>query len=505
MENLRRKIWNITNLKETFFPTLAEDGSVILDYYVRIMLFFYPLFLVQDQVLHVFTGKSLLYYAITLLSAVLYLFFLSRKMAAYASGLCRTECLFLLAALLLMSKAVVRIFQGDMGYEKEMFLWCVIGTYFLLKSFGKSHRYYLDLILFSALLLQAGAIKFFIWGGESIPGVDRLCTWPEAGASYYLLAACAASVRYCGEKRKNWEKFYLLTAAFGYLTLFLLGDMGAICLAVLFLLTIPLVYPATVFLVKRNLTLCFGFLLIGSNLPLLSYGKNSLLAGRYDLKFSISIGLFLCAAGLFISKYWEKIPRDRNPDAVILKRFRRWYGRTMAAVILLMAVCLLEGNGFAGLPERLGVEALKAFAAALGKGISGVQGFPAALLEDYGMLGFGLWISIAILLLEMVKKRWREADETAQSYLMLSGLFLAQTFLYRIQPISGPAYVIVLTLALGKGRKTERLQTKRRDFQQTGKMRSVHAPTPGEAEKGRSRGGLDGGLFEKDRKEDPGI
>lgn len=494
MENLK-KLLQSKNLKDTFFPTLSEDGSVILDYYVRIMLFFYPLFLVQDQVLHIFTTKALLYYAITFLSAVLYLFFLSRKMAAYASGLCRTECLFLLAALLLMSKAVVRIFQGDMGYEKEMFLWCLIGTYFLLRSLGRSPRYYLNLILFSAFLLQAGAIKFFIWGGESIPGVDRLCAWPEAGASYYLLAACAASLLYCREKRKGWEKCYLIMAGFGYLTLFLLGDMGAICLTVLFLLAIPLAYPATVSLVKRNLTLCFCFLFIGSNLPLLSYAKDSLLEGRYDLELSIYIDLFLCAAGIFISKYWEKIPGDRNPDAVILKRFRRWYERAAATVILFMAVCLLAGERLSGLPDRLGTEGFKTFGEALRKGISGAQSFPAALLEDYGMLGFGLWLGIVILLLEKGKKGWREADEMAQNYLMLSGLFLVQTFLYRVQPVSGPVYVIVLTLALGKGRKT-----KRREFALPHKV-----PFGSEGRLQRQNGGLDGRIFEKNREEDPGI
>lgn len=491
MEKFKKKTWETKNLKEIFFPTLSEDGSVILDYYVRIMLFFYPLFLVQDHILQIFTGKALLYYVVTFFSSAVYLFFLSRKTVVYAFGLSRTECLFLLAALLLMIKAVVRIFQGDMGYEKEMFLWCLIGTYFLLKSFDQACRYYLDLILFSAFLLQAGAIKYFIWGGESIPGVDKLCTWPEAGASYYLLAACTASVLYCSEKRKKWDKFYFIMAVFGYLTLFLLGDMGAICLAFLFLLAIPLAFPATVALVKRNLALGFSFLFIGSNLPLLQYIKNSLLKDRYDLGFGICIDIFLCLMGILISRHWEKVPVDRNPDAVILKRLRSWYARAVTAIILLSLICLLAGARLDGLPERFGIKELKAFGTALGKAASGAQSFPMAVLGDYGTIGCGLWLGIVILLLERVKKRWQSADGKRKNYLMLSALFLAQTFLYRIQPVSGPVYMIIMALALGGGGKTKKPQADQPDFQGAGRM--------------YSKGDWNGRIFEKNREENPGI
>ena len=61
----------LKSLKNTIFPESSDNTSVIADYYIRIMLFLYPMYLAQDQIWGLFTDKEIIYFILSLLSIIL--------------------------------------------------------------------------------------------------------------------------------------------------------------------------------------------------------------------------------------------------------------------------------------------------------------------------------------------------------------------------------------------------------------------------------------------------
>ena len=65
----------IYSIKDFFCPDLCKGRLAILDIYLRIMCFLYPLYLGDAKIFVSFSEKEFLYYILTLLTALLYLFF----------------------------------------------------------------------------------------------------------------------------------------------------------------------------------------------------------------------------------------------------------------------------------------------------------------------------------------------------------------------------------------------------------------------------------------------
>ena len=242
----------------------------------------------------------------------------------------------------------------------------------------------------------------------------------------------------------------MIVSLLGYIALLLHKDTISVCLLGLFLLCIPIVFSPTVSLIRRNLLLCFAFLFIMSSIPLLQYASNISLKEQYDLRYSVYIDLFLASAGVFICQYWEKVPNDRDPDQILMRKFQKWYRRAAAFVLFILTAVVLTGNRMEGITDRFGIKTLKVFAASLQSSIGSAESFYQQLWENYGVVGSFLWSFLCVLFLEKIIKAWRSADVVRKQYLSLSILFLVQTLFYRLQPVSTPAYVVFLALALSE-------------------------------------------------------
>lgn len=55
-------------------------------------------------------------------------------------------------------------------------------------------------------------------------------------------------------------------------------------------------------------------------------------------------------------------------------------------------------------------------------------------------------------------KSMEKVDLLVKVYLMVTVLFLVQTFFYKLQPISSPLYIIVLALGLWGEQKKDKVQ-----------------------------------------------
>lgn len=453
----------LKNLMNTIFPESSDNTSVIADYYIRIMLFLYPMYLAQDQIWGLFSDKEIIYFILSLLSIILS-FVLLRKRKVNQFRMKFIDIYLILLAIVMVMMITVRLIRKDMDIESEILLLCFFITYFLVRSINSGYKYYLSLLMISAAFLYAGMIKYCLTGTESLFGVEAMLRQPEGTATWLILACCISILLYSKEVKKSWNIFYLFMSAAGFLLLFLYGDMIAACIVWIIILIVPFIFDATVNLIKKNLVLCFMFFFLFSCIPLFQNISGELLEYPYNSLNGIIILLFLSIAGLFICNYWTKIPKDINPEIIIMKKFRRWYGQVLMVTGIVLTVCILISSPISDLPEKFGIRILKIFSASLILSIQANKSFFQFLLEEYGLMGGIFWIHLTIIIINRLRKQWKKEDSIVKILIVISVIFLVQTFFYQLQPISTPMYVIFLTFALYANRSKDKEDRKVNDY-----------------------------------------
>lgn len=144
----------LKSLKNTIFPESSDNTSVIADYYIRIMLFLYPMYLAQDQIWGLFTDKEIIYFILSLLSIILS-FVLLRKRKVNQFRMKFIDIYLILLAIVMVMMITVRLIRKDMDIESEILLLCFFITYFLVRSINSGYKYYLSLLMISAAFLYA--------------------------------------------------------------------------------------------------------------------------------------------------------------------------------------------------------------------------------------------------------------------------------------------------------------------------------------------------------------
>lgn len=127
---------------------------MIADYYIRIMLFLYPMYLAQDQIWGLFTDKEIIYFILSLLSIILS-FVLLRKRKVNQFRMKFIDIYLILLAIVMVMMITVRLIRKDMDIESEILLLCFFITYFLVRSINSGYKYYLSLLMISAAFLYA--------------------------------------------------------------------------------------------------------------------------------------------------------------------------------------------------------------------------------------------------------------------------------------------------------------------------------------------------------------
>lgn len=440
-------------VKKFCCPDLYEGRMAILDIYLRIMCFFYPLYLSDTKILEVFTEKELVYYLLTLLTALLVISFFRRKTIVVKKPLCRIDCILFFLTALLIIKGSIRFAFQEVYFYSEIFFLCLIITIFLLKSFSGNLGYYLNLILFSAFFLYLDMLYQYLTERQGFLGSDIILRQPEA-ASWLLLTFGISSILYEKECRTKRRIFYLLVSIMGIILLFLFGDTVAICLAGIFLLSLPLFYQPSVNLIKRNLTLCFSFLGLLANLPLLQYLTSNTLHDNIFSKYGIYIDFFLLCLAQGIRCYWKKIPTNRNPETVLLRKFQKWYKQVLFIIMSFGLLFFVSGNKILNIPDKLVTGFVRQLYIDLSTSIYINNSFVITLFTYYGIIVFILWIYLLIEVLKILKKYNNKFGEDKKTCLILSVMFLFHTFFYHFGPFNAPISIILLSFALsGNGGK----------------------------------------------------
>ena len=435
-------------ISSVLFPVIVEDGSLVVDYFIRIMLFLYPLFLVDESIIPGINGKELLYYLLSSLTAFFYICLIIRNHAVYRKRLRPMDLVLIIAVLLLISIAVYRGVYKELPIEKEMFLCCLIGTYFLLRTVNKGYEYYMNLILFLAVFVYAALIQYHLMNTNSFLGIEVMLRQPEVMAPYLILTSAVSSLLFSITRKKGWRIFYIIMTAAGYLLLFLHSDIIAIGIMAVFLLCIPLVFRPVLPLIKDHLILCFLYFFILSNISLLQYTKWFNTDKEFNIQNGIYVELFLALAGILVYSYRKKIPKNREPETIMMKRLQRIYRNMLWAFGMLFLGCLLLNGKLENVPDKFGIKIMKDFCNAWYQALKDNKSFFQTVLEDYAAIGCIFILIFIILSGKHLKKRFGCEERIKKMLLMLSYLFLAELFFYPLQPFSTPLYVVIITFAL---------------------------------------------------------
>lgn len=448
---IEKKLHNrlfLHNLKKYIFPDISEDGSVIVDYFIRIIFFLYPLFLIKDDSVSTFPVKIILLTVLLLLTGVLYGYVLLFKRATYGVRLRSMDIAMLFVTGLLMVKVVNNTFINNTNIKQEIFFLCLIGIYFLTRAVNKGYTYYLNLLLFSAAILYIGLFEYYLMGQITILDAEEMFLQPEGLRSYLILTSSIAILFYCLTEKVYLKYFYLIMTISGFTLILLDGDAIGVCITGFFILLIPIIFTPTAEFIKRNLNLLFLYLFLISNIPLLQYLEWFKVEQAFDIHNGLYIDLFFALLGVCILIYWKKVPANINPEKIIMKKFQRFYKKTMVIAGVTIAICILIGNKMAAFSDIFGMKALKEFCASLWTSINDNDSFFSLILQSYGVVGGIISIILVILLAGKLWKRLKCNDVVVKMLSILSCLFLIQSFFYKIQTISTPLYMVLLTLAL---------------------------------------------------------
>lgn len=431
-----------------FILQTAESSTKIIYFYMYIMLLLYPLFCTDSIVFQVFEGKIFLYCVITILTFLIYVFLLKKNYMKDRMRLRPLDAYLILLAVFLMLKIVDCIIVQDMASGNEIFFCCLIVTYFLLKNIKCNYLYFTRIILLSAVILSPSIIRYCITGNITIFGAELLFVYSEGIASWLILVSCLCILLYSVDQANRYRKFYLVMNVLSYLLLYLCGDMLAICMVGIFILVVPVMFPPTVTLIKKNVILCFLFLFTLSNIPLLQYLEIANIHVQYNIEHSIYIDLLLVLTGLFIMQYKNKIPNNISPDSIILKKVRRWYKNIIISIGIIFMTSILYRKQINNLVDKFGIKELKNFSNSLWQSINKNDGFILAILEDYGIIGVVIWIGVVLMITNRLIKQWRIAGIATKILLLTGSIFIIQSFFYKFQSISTPVFVIPLSFAL---------------------------------------------------------
>ena len=429
--------------------------SIILECYIGMVLFLYPLIVRRGPVLGLFDLKNFIYYGFTI---CLFLGWFCLSGWPDKPGKVLKDSLdigLIVCVVLLVLIAVLKIFRGDMTYEKEAFYWCLLASFFMLKHWGRVRRKYLALVLAASIPLCTGGIYYLLTGKESFLKESFMFRQPEEAASFFLLTVGIAVVLYYNEESKGKSLLYLLTAMAGYLVLALQKYMVSISIVYLVLLVIPMIFPVSVWRVAKNLFLCFSFVFLVGLVLIFQYVK-----GLYPEKqcgWILIVGvavwaLLFIAAGYICQRRGERL-QNKLSERISARRIRMRYGQAAVVFFSVLVFCVLGWNRLETAPGA-GTKILRVFAAYIVNTVEEIPSTYQVFLEDYGLIGCVAGFCIAAVVLKHAVASWKSAEEDKKVFLIVTFIFGVQTFFYSLQPVSTPIYVVFLALALSKEKKT---------------------------------------------------
>ena len=139
-----------------------------------------------------------------------------------------------------------------------------------------------------------------------------------------------------------------------------------------------------------------------------------------------------------------------------MRRMRRGYQFLLRSMSVIAAGMILGGNLWKELPDRFGMKAWKGFAIPFIDEINQEKSRFYLCFEQFGVIRSLLLLSLCVLLVAELKKKYRFDKPVTGMLVLISGVFLAQLLFWKVSISILPVYWMFLVLAISYKEKEEK-------------------------------------------------
>lgn len=367
-------------------------------------------------------------------------------------------------------KIVITNGEKPESFEYEMVIMALGALYFLLTSRLVSKEtfkeIYFDILLYCGLIVFAILLwKYF--GGEEADCVLAVLLKDRSGISSYTLLICMAGIwQYvrCGDKLRTI--FYMGVLITGFLVLLVNQSRLGIWIMVIVFIAVVVVQRPTAELIKRDMTLFSIYLFMLCNMSLLTNYTDLLYADiTYDLEQSICLDLLAATGGIIFFNYWSRIPAGMDLKRLVMRKMHRGYCFLLRLICVIFIGVILSGNFWSGLPNSLGMKAVKDFAIPLVDEVHQGKSVFYLCFEQFGVIGSLLILIICVCIISELKKNYSLDKPVTGMLILIAAVFLIQLLFWEGSISALPAYWIYTVLAVSYKEKGEKIISKKMKFE----------------------------------------
>ena len=450
-KEFQRKVMSRVN------PAPLEGADFLVDYLLRVLIFLFPLYIYENNAAMGISVKDILFGIVVMIMTLWCVKNLLFQRKSYASHMGK-RVLILYGAFLLI--AITFAVQMSKVSSEVPHTYLYLGCFmlpFCVSFVGKSRRYYMELLAASFTLIYISIYRYIFTALPTLIGSENLLSNANKLIPLLLLGGSVTAYLYITEKNDKLQKVYLGITAAGLVILFLYGNMAAFLIQFLFIMCLQFLDKPTVTFMKKNMIMLFLYGFCASNAPLLTYFNAKGINKEFDLEYSIYIDIIIAILGLFVTSYWEKIPNDHGEDATLMTRFSKWYKASIAGVMVLIMIAFVFGSRGGNLSNAIGGKAVSGFASSLWNAVNKSNGELWHVLSVYGVIGIVVMMVLGAIIFSMVIRPWLrgEAEPIDKGFIMITVMFLIQSFFFPYSATSTPEYLIFAGFALCVGKSLQ--------------------------------------------------
>ncbi len=357
----------------------------------------------------------------------------------------------------ILYKIVITNEENLESFGYEIVVLAMAALYVLIISRAVFREFYFDILLYSSLVVFALLlIKYFC--GNGVDGAIAVLLQDKSGIGSYTVLVCMAGVwQYikCEDKLRSF--FYLGVLVIGFFVLFVNQSRVSFWIMAAVFIAVPILQRPTAELVKRDMTVFFIYLFLLCNMSLITSYTNLLYIDvTFDLEQSVYLELLITLGGICFFRYWDRIPEGVDLRRLVMRRMRRGYQFLLRSMSVIAAGMILGGNLWKELPDRFGMKAWKGFAIPLIDEINQEKSTFYLCFEQFGVIGSLLLLSLCVLLVAELKKKYRFDKPVTGMLVLISGVFLAQLLFCKVSISILPVYWMFLILATSYKEKEEK-------------------------------------------------
>ena len=357
----------------------------------------------------------------------------------------------------ILYKIVITNEENLESFGYEIVVLAMAALYVLIMSRPVFREFYFDILLYSSLVVFALLlIKYFC--GNGVDGAIAVLLQDKSGIGSYTVLVCMAGVwQYikCEDKLRSF--FYLGVLVIGFFVLFVNQSRVSFWIMAVVFIAVPILQRPTAELVKRDMTVFFIYLFLLCNMSLITNYTNLLYIDvTFDLEQSVYLELLIALGGICFFRYWDRIPEGVDLRRLVMRRMRRGYQFLLRSMSVIAAGMILGGNLWKELPDRFGMKAWKGFAIPFIDEINQEKSTFYLCFEQFGVIGSLLLLSLCVLLVAELKKKYRFDKPVTGMLVLISGVFLAQLLFWKVSISILPVYWMFLVLAISYKEKEEK-------------------------------------------------